>query len=121
MERYKKEIAEGVLVPGPMHDSEAFWLENAERLMDNNAAALKGLLGLLDPSHDPTTLRLACRGVRHFVEYFPHGKGVVSDLEGKTLVMRLMAHQDRGVQREALLCIQRLLLSKGNLSYLVSS
>lgn len=121
MERYKKEIAEGVLVPGPMHDSEAFWLENAERLMDNNSAVLKGLLGLLDPSHDATTLRLACRGVSNFVQFFPHGKGVVSDLDGKTLVMRLMAHNDSSVQREALLCVQRLLLSKGNLSYLSSS
>ena len=120
MERYKKEIAEGVLVPGPMHDSEAFWLENAERLMDNNSAVLKGLLGLLDPSHDATTLRLACRGVSNFVQYFTHGKGVVSDLDGKTLVMRLMAHPDSGVQREALLCVQRLLLSKGNLSYMSS-
>ena len=121
MEQYKKEIAEGVLVPGPMHDSEAFWLENAGRLLDNNSATLKELLGLLDPSHDATTLQLACRGVRNFVQYYPHGKGLVSDLQGKTLVMRLMAHPDRGVQREALLCIQRLLLSKGNLSYLVSS
>lgn len=120
MERYKKEIAEGVLVPGPMHDSEAFWLENAERLMDNNSAVLKGLLGLLDPSHDATTLRLACRGVSNFVQYFAHGKGVVGDLDGKTLVMRLMAHPDSGVQREALLCVQRLLLSKGNLSYMSS-
>jgi V-type H+-transporting ATPase subunit H len=118
LERYRKEITQGVLVPGPMHDSEAFWLENAERLMDNNSALIKSLLELLDPSHDATTLRLACRGVSNFITYYPHGKGVVSDLGGKTLVMRLMAHPDAAVQREALLCIQRLLLSRGNLSYL---
>jgi V-type H+-transporting ATPase subunit H len=118
MERYKKEIMQGILIPGPMHDSESFWLENAERLMDNNSSLLKALLGLLDPSHDDTTLCLACRGVSNFITYYPHGKGVVSDMNGKTLVMRLMAHPDPAVQREALLCIQKLLLSKGNLSYL---
>jgi len=121
LERYKKEIMQGMLVPGPMHDSEQFWLENAERLTENNAALLKGLLKLLEPSHDSTTLGLACRGVANFVTYFPHGKGIISDLHGKTSVMRLMAHPDGTVQREALLCVQKLLLSKNTLGYMVIS
>lgn len=121
LERYKKEIMQGMLVPGPMHDSEQFWLENAEKLTENNSALLKSLLKLLDPSHDSTTLSLACRGVANFVTYFPHGKGIVADLHGKTSVMRLMAHPDGAVQREALLCVQKLLLSKNTLGYMVSS
>lgn len=121
LERYKKEIMQGMLVPGPMHDSEQFWVENAERLTENNSALLKGLLKLLEPSHDSTTLSLACRGVANFVTYFPHGKGIIADLHGKTSVMRLMAHPDGTVQREALLCVQKLLLSKNTLGYMVTS
>lgn len=121
LERYKKEIMQGMLVPGPMHDSEQFWLENAEKLTENNAALLKSLLKLLEPSHDSTTLSLACRGIANFVTYFPHGKGIVADLHGKASVMRLMAHPDGAVQREALLCVQKLLLSKNTLGYMVIS
>ena len=121
IERYKKEIMQGMLVPGPMHDSEQFWLENAEKLTENNSALLKGLLKLLEPSHDSTTLSLACRGIANFVTYFPHGKGIIADLHGKSSVMRLMAHPDGAVQREALLCVQKLLLSKNTLGYMVVS
>ncbi|WPT13970.1 Putative V-type proton ATPase subunit H [Picochlorum sp. SENEW3] len=118
LERYRKEVMQGTLVPGPMHDSEEFWSENAEKLADNNAALLKALLRLLDASNDHVTLCLACRDVSNFVTHYPHGKGLIADLQAKPLVMRLMAHPDSGVQREALLCVQKLLLSKNTLGYM---
>lgn len=118
LERYRKEVMQGTLVPGPMHESEQFWSENAEKLVDNNAALLKALLRLLDASNDHVTLCLACRDVSNFVTYYPHGKGLITDLHAKPLVMRLMAHPDSAVQREALLCVQKLLLSKNTLGYM---
>jgi V-type H+-transporting ATPase subunit H len=118
LERYRKEVMQGTLVPGPMHESEEFWSENAEKLADNNAALLKALLRLLDASNDHVTLCLACRDVSNFVTHYPHGKGLIADLQAKPLVMRLMAHPDSGVQREALLCVQKLLLSKNTLGYM---
>ena len=122
LERYRKEIMQGVLVPGPMHESEQFWSENAEKLYtEYNASLLKALLKLLDASRDPMTLALACKDISNFVTYYPHGKGVVADLEGKALVMRLMAHPDAQVQTEALICVQKLLLSSTTLGYMVQT
>ena len=118
LERYRKEVMQGQLVSGPMHDSEEFWLENAEKLTEGNSSLLKALLRLLDASHDATTLALACHDISQFVTYFPHGKGLVSDLHGKQMVMRLMAHPDSNVQKEALMCVQKLLLSKNTLGYM---
>jgi V-type H+-transporting ATPase subunit H len=75
----------------------------------------------LDASRDSMTLALACKDISNFVTYFPHGKGVVADLEGKALVMRLMAHPDAQVQTEALICVQKLLLSSTTLGYMVQA
>jgi len=118
LERYRREVMQGALTRSPMHDSEAFWLENAERLMDGNATLLRALLRLLEGSRDPITLAVACHDLAQFVTYYPHGRGAVADLRGKELVMRLMAHPDPEVQREALICVQRLLLSRDKLGYL---
>ena len=40
------------------------------------------------------------------------GRYIVTDLRGKELVMRLMAHPDSEVQKQALLCIQKVMLTK---------
>lgn len=118
LERYKKEVMTGALRRSPLHDSDAFWLENAEKLVDNNCAMLRALLRLLESSRDPLTLAVACKDLAQFVTYCPHGRGVVSDLRGKELAMRLMAHPDGDVQKEALVCVQRLLLSRDKVAYM---
>ncbi len=46
------------------------------------------------------------------------GRGIVGELRGKELVMRLMMHPDGDVQKEALLCVQKVLISKDKLDYL---
>jgi len=112
LERYRREVASGVLRRSPLHDSDAFWAENAERLVDSNCALLKQVLALLAAARDPATLAVACRDVGQFVVFHPSGRGAVGQLGGKEAVMRLMAHQDPEVQREALLCVQRLLLPR---------
>lgn len=121
LEKYKKEVMSGQLRRSPLHDSEAFWLENAERLVDGNCALLRALLRLLEVSRDPLTLAVACKDLAQFVTYYPHGRGVVSDLRGKELAMRLMAHPDADVQREALVCVQRLLLSRDKIEYMAQA
>ena len=118
LERYKKEVMSGALRRSPLHDSEAFWGENAERLVDSNCLLLKALLRLLEVSRDPVTLTVACKDLSQFVTYYPHGKGAVADLKGKQLAMRLLAHPDGEVQKEALVCVQRLLLSRDSVDYM---
>lgn len=42
----------------------------------------------------------------------PQGRYIVADLRGKELVMRLMAHPDPEVQKQALLCVQKIMLTR---------
>lgn len=42
----------------------------------------------------------------------------MGELRGKELVMRLMMHPDPEVQKEALLCVQKILLSKDKVDFL---
>ena len=123
-ERYKKELTKGSLIRSPLHDDEAFWTENSERLADGNAPLLRSLIRLLEVSRDTTTLALACHDISQFINHFPHGRGMVLEMGGKTAVMRLMGHPDAEVQKEALVAVQRLLLSRdkaGMLSHQVTS
>lgn len=55
-------------------------------------------------------------------ERTPHvaGRGIVSELRGKELVMRLMMHPDPDVQSQALKCVQKVLLSKDKSDFLAA-
>ena len=140
-ERYKGELQSGRLTWGPTHDSEVFWSENAEKLIDKNCALLKLLLRLLDPTGgsnssngggldgvvginsttsaaDSTTVAIACKDLANFVRHAPHGRGVAADLGAKEVAMRLMMHPDVQVQREAFMLVQAMLLSKDKLNYI---
>ena len=43
-----------------------------------------------------------------------------ADLRGKELVMRLMVHPDAEVQKQALLCVQKIMLAKDKVEYLAA-
>lgn len=119
-ERYKKELLAGTLNWSPLHEQESFWLEHSERLVDSNCQLLRVLMRIIETSRDATTLAVACNDLSQFVTYYPHGRGIVADLRGKELVMRLMMHPDSDVQKEALLCVQKILLTKDKVDYLQS-
>jgi V-type H+-transporting ATPase subunit H len=121
LERYRKEVMSGHLRKSPLHDSDAFWLENAQHLADNNSALLRGLLRVMEGSRDPVALAVACKDLSQFVTYYPHGRGIVSELKGKELAMRLMAHPDADVQSQALVCVQRLLLSRDKVEFMAQA
>ena len=42
----------------------------------------------------------------------------VAEFRGKELVMRLMMHPEPEVQKQALLCVQKIMLAKDKLEYL---
>lgn len=46
------------------------------------------------------------------------GRYIVADLRGKELVMRLMGHPDAEVQKQALLTVQKIMLTKDKLEFL---
>ena len=47
--------------------------------------------------------------------------GARADLRGKELAMRLMMHPDAEVQKQALLCVQKILLAKDKVAFLNSA
>jgi V-type H+-transporting ATPase subunit H len=64
------------------------------------------------------TLAVACHDLGQFIMSHPQGRHIITDLRGKELVMRHLAHPDAQVQKQALLCIQKIMLTKDKLEFL---
>ena len=79
---------------------------------------LRVLLTILDTSSDPRSLAVACYDLSQFIQYHAAGRVIVTDLKAKERVMKLMAHENVEVTKNALLCIQRLLLGAKYASFL---
>ena len=76
---------------------------------------------LLEISRDVKTLAVGCHDLGQFVTYHSHGRFIVSDLRGKEIVMELMRHNDPEVQKNALLCVQKIMLSRDKLDFLTAA
>lgn len=76
-DKYKKEVLSGTLDWSPMHNSEAFWLENGAHLEDKDFQILRVLLKLLETSRDGRTLAVAANDLSQFITYVPHGRQIV--------------------------------------------
>lgn len=74
------------------------------------AACSKCLRPLAPPVMQVKTLAVGCHDLGMFIVHHPQGRYIVQDLRGKELVMRLMAHPDPEVQKQALLCVQKIML-----------
>lgn len=109
-DEYATEIKSGRLEWGPVHSSEKFWRENADKLNEKNYELLKILVRLLETSRDPLVLSVAAHDVGEYVRYYPRGKHVIEKLGGKHLVMQLLGHEDPNVRYEALLCVQKIMV-----------
>ncbi|KAG8986902.1 H(+)-transporting V1 sector ATPase subunit H, partial [Tulasnella sp. 427] len=107
-DEYTSELASGHLSWTPVHDSEAFWKENAAKLNDKDFEQLKVLVKLLKESTDPVVLAVAAHDVGQYVKYYERGKKTLSDLGAKTRVMELMSNDNPDVRYQALLTTQRL-------------
>lgn len=109
-DRYERELQTGQLHWGFIH-SDKFWSENVMKFEASQFSAVKKLAALLS-STNPTTLAVACHDLGEFVQLHPLGKIKANELGVKDKVMGLMTHTDRDVQRESLLCCQKLMLNK---------
>jgi V-type H+-transporting ATPase subunit H len=110
-DEYATEVKSGRLEWSPVHSSEKFWRENSHRLNEKNYELLKILIRLLEASKDPLVLSVAAHDIGEYVRHYPRGKQVVENLGGKHLVMTLLAHEDPNVRYEALLCVQKLMVT----------
>ncbi len=64
------------------------------------------------------SLAVGCHDLGQFIVTHPQGRYIVNDLRGKELVMRLLSHSEPEVQKQALLCVQKLMLSRDKLDFL---
>lgn len=119
-DKYKQEVVSGNLDWTPMHKDLGFWHENISKFEDNDFQVLRILITLLDTSRDPKTLSIACSDISHFIQNHPSGRQIVLDLKAKGRVMNLMEHDNPEVRKEALICVQKLLLRPKYASYLQS-
>jgi len=109
-DEYITEVRSGRLEWSPVHRSEKFWRENAAKLNDRNYELLKILINLLETSKDHLVLSVACFDLGEYVRHYQRGKHVLEQLNGKTLVMSLLGHDDPNVRYEALLAVQKLMV-----------
>ncbi|CAI5516808.1 unnamed protein product [Closterium sp. Naga37s-1] len=117
-DKYRQEVLSGSLDWTPMHKDAAFWRENVMHFEDNDFQVLRALVALLDSSHEAKTLAVACHDLGQFITYHPAGRGVAHDMKGKERVLRLLDYADPEVRKQALLAVQKLLLSAKYVSYL---
>ncbi|CAM6042900.1 unnamed protein product [Sphagnum compactum] len=117
-DRYKGEVLSGNLDWTPMHKDPVFWRDNITKFADNDFQVLRVLITIVDNSRDTRTLAVACHDITQFIEYHPAGRGIILDLKAKERVMKHMAHPNPEVSKQALLCIQKILLSAKYASYI---
>lgn len=67
-DKYRKEVLSGSLDWSPMHTSEAFWRQNADKFEEKDFQLLRVLLKLLESSRETRTLAVACSDVGRWVQ-----------------------------------------------------
>lgn len=117
-DKYKQEVLLGHLDWSPMHKDPIFWRENITNFEESDFQILRVLITILDTSNDPRSLAVACFDLSQFIQIHPAGRIIVTDLKAKERVMKLMNHENAEVTKNALLCIQRLLLGAKYASFL---
>ena len=79
---------------------------------------LRILITILDKSTDAKALSVACHDIAQFIQFHPVGRGIILDLKAKERVMEKMSNTDPEVAKQALLCVQKILLSSKYVSYM---
>lgn len=108
-EKYAAEVTSGQLQRSAVHN-EAFWRKNSSAFEKGSYKLIRQLVGLLD-SKDATTLEMACYDLGEFARFHPDGRGIISRFGGKSKIMRLMASPEQNIAKQALLCVQKLMVT----------
>jgi len=112
-DRFKQEILSDKLDPSsPSHKSERFWRENFARFEEDDNAVLLKLKEIISrEEEDPRVVSLACWDIGEFVRFHPRGKVIIEKLECKLPIMVLLNHNSEKVKSEALLALQKLMVT----------
>jgi len=110
-ERFEREVNSGTLRWGFIH-SDRFWVENVLKCEQKNFGVIDRLMVIIRTSHDPESLAVACHDLGEFARLHPVGKQIATSKGAKDKMLELMSSSQREVAREALLCVQKLMLQK---------
>ncbi|CAI5455988.1 unnamed protein product [Caenorhabditis angaria] len=109
-DEYLAEVRSGRLTWSPVHKSDKFWRDNAQKFNDKQFEVLKTLIKLLEGSQDPLILCVAAHDIGEYVRHYPRGKTLVEQFQGKQAVMKLLTAEDPNVRYHALLAVQKLMV-----------
>jgi V-type H+-transporting ATPase subunit H len=111
-ERFEREVMSGNLKWGFIH-SESFWRENVSKCEANNFRVIDHLMTIVrNRSSSAESLAVACHDLGEFARLHPVGKQIATNKGAKDKMLELMSNSQREVAREALLCVQKLMLQK---------
>lgn len=109
-DEYVTELRSGRLQWSPVHKSEKFWRENAQRFNEKDFELVKILIKILEVQADSLILCVAAHDLGEYVRHYPRGKNKVEQLRGKQAVMKLLSAEDPNVRYHALLAVQKLMV-----------
>jgi len=101
-DEYKREVLKRELEWSTVHRSEKFWHENFHRFEEDNNKILLILKELLS-SPSPKVRAIACFDIGEFVKWHPSGKNIITKLEMKVPIMRLMM-EDKDSEYQSMQC-----------------
>lgn len=110
-ERYDREVNSGTLRWGFIH-TDKFWVENVLKCEASNFMIIDKLMVILRSAQDAESLAVACHDLGEFARLHPIGKQIATSRGAKDKMLELMSSSQREVAREALLCVQKLMLQK---------
>eukprot|EP00824_Muranothrix_gubernata_P020504 TRINITY_DN40968_c0_g1_i1.p1 TRINITY_DN40968_c0_g1~~TRINITY_DN40968_c0_g1_i1.p1 ORF type:complete len:464 (+),score=85.51 TRINITY_DN40968_c0_g1_i1:170-1393(+) len=108
-EKFKKQVTDGLLKWGPIH-SDTFWSEHVKFCEDNDFEIVKKLIALLRDER-PLNNAIACYDIGQFARFHPFGRNVLEKLGAKLYLLELMESQDSSVRENALISIQKYMIS----------
>lgn len=108
-DRWETEVNNGNLHWGITH-TEKFWRENARFLERGDFKMLKRLIALLHADSDEA-VAVALYDLGEFTRFYPNGRGVVKTLGGKDTAMELIGSQNPEIERQALHCISKIMVT----------
>jgi len=111
-EVYKAELKSGELQRSPVH-SEKFWSEHYLLFEEDNFLLIHELVALLQPRSSEVTLEMACFDLGEFARCHPDGRRVLRNpkVGAKERLMALMSSKNPKVAKQALLCVQKLMVA----------
>jgi len=107
---YLAEVQSSSLEWGFLH-TEKFFKENAKKFEgpDGDFFVVK-LLVALTTSNDEEVQAIACYDIGEFVRHYPNGRAIARSLGAKDIVMKLVDHPNKELQRHALTAVSKMMV-----------